>query len=95
MEFRDELPPGKGGYRKGGAGEAKYKAEADELRQHPGEWGLVTTFTHDKGASARSTAVNAQNGRLAAFRPKGAFLASTRTTADGVNLWVCYTGKES
>lgn len=93
MEFVKELPEPV----KGGRGRAKsrgaWQDEADEIRERAGEWGLLKVFPANKKSSARSTGINIQHGRMAAFRPAGSFIASTRTTVEGIALWVMYKGE--
>lgn len=83
-EFASNLPPEKP--------RGKYQLEAADLRARPGEWGKVGVWPKDKYTTARSTAINIQNGKLVAFRPKGTFEAATRKTRDGIVIWARYVG---
>ena len=60
---------------------------ADELRNHPNQWALVS----DNALSVYAAQI--KSGRLVAFRPPGSFDARVRN-GNGVrgNLYVRYTG---
>lgn len=64
----------------------KYQAEAEWLRDHPGQWIVLRETTTDD--AAWSAAEQIRNGRRAAFRPAGTFAAS----AEGLQVKVCYVG---
>jgi hypothetical protein len=61
------------------------QAIADELRARPGEWALV--LQADTNVHAWQKASNIKRGILAAFRPFGAFEATTR---NGLDVWARY-----
>jgi hypothetical protein len=79
MDFASELPAASG------ARPARWQTEADECRSRPGQWGRLTTFTltepadHKRiGSHARMVAHHVRTGRYVAFRPAGAYEATTR-----------------
>jgi hypothetical protein len=82
-----ELPPTDRAAKRNGDNN---QAIADELRARPGEWALV--LHADTNAHAWQKASNIKRGIIAAFRPFGAFEATTR---NGVDVWARYVGGES
>jgi hypothetical protein len=86
MEFRSELPA------VGASRPARWLAEADECRAHPGQWALLTTLTVPRdattaerkrvGSHARMIAHHVRTGRYVAFRPAGEFESSSRTATN-------------
>jgi hypothetical protein len=66
----------------------KHTAFADALRKRPGKWAY---FVHENSRYAMVTEIKA--GRLAAYRPVGAFEATARTQPDGTQkIYVRYVG---
>ena len=86
MDFTAGLPPK-------ATRPARWVAEANECRLHPGEWALLASFSGFQsdcetsadvrrlGVRARLLAHSVRTGRLAAFRPAGSFEAATRSSA--------------
>lgn len=71
-----EAPPESGGFER--KKKNVYTEEAEELRRHPGEWGLVDVVPVDREPHARTVAHNIIHGNYVAFRPEGAFNAVSR-----------------
>lgn len=76
-----------------------YEDEANELRDHPKQWGLLRSWpVNGKNKSAPYSAANQINqGKFVAFRPKGAFEAVSRREKDEhgrevVNVYARYLG---
>lgn len=80
-----------------------WKEEAEQARQNPGVWFMFREWpdpTQKQKASARAYAVNIRQGKVAAFRPGGAFSAVSRTieteekgkTTTLVKVYVMYLG---
>ena|ERR1700685_3111690 len=73
---------------------ANHAATATALRQKPGAWGIIAAFpvtTGEKGSSnARALASSINNGRLAPFRPRGAFEATSALEDATVNVYARY-----
>ncbi|MGW0899742.1 hypothetical protein ACWD0G_22640 [Streptomyces goshikiensis] len=70
-------------------------ADADNaaraLRARPGDWALVAERPAIGPAS--NLAYRIRTGKLAAFRPAGAFEAHSRSTGDhGAGVWARYVG---
>ena len=77
----------------------RYAQEAQEYREHPGWWGILTDFPPERNSTARTTAARIRTGGFSSFRPAGHFDARTATeeNEDGktvVNLYVRYVGEE-
>ncbi|MFJ2719436.1 helix-turn-helix transcriptional regulator [Streptomyces sp. NPDC087437] len=51
------------------SGLVAYRDRAEELRQHPGQWGNVATYATSKSAS--QSAYRLRSGHFSAFRPQG------------------------
>ena len=66
----------------------KYGKQADELRENPGKWGVVTSFPvseEDPGKDAlpaRNVTYDINRGRYISYRPRGAFKAVSRMGYD-------------
>lgn len=71
------------------APESKYAPAAAELRERPGEWGLL--FVGSK-ATAASLGNIIRSGVIAAFRPAGDYDAVTRTVAGRTRTYARYLG---
>lgn len=86
MKWED--PPESAGVKKTNV----YAEEAEELRSHPGEWGIVDTFPRSRDAHARSVSNNITRGKYVTFRPAGAFEAVSRkgTGDDGTQVIKVY-----
>jgi len=71
----------------------KWQQFADALRARPGHWALMSEDI------AVSVATQINKGTSAAFRPAGAFEATTRTADDSRRgrgaIWVRYVGSEA
>lgn len=63
-------------------GRKAYRERAALLRQHPGQWGTVTTYPSSQAAT--QSAYRLRHGAFTAFRPKGAWEAKA-FTEDGVH----------
>jgi hypothetical protein len=79
MDFTSDLPTA-------GKRPPRWHAEAAECRSHPGQWGLLTTFTvlnmtdrRRVGSHARMVAHHIRTGRYVAFRPAGSYESSSRS----------------
>lgn len=77
MKWED--PPESGGFTKK---QNVYVEEAEELRSHPGVWGIVDTFPRSRDAHARSVTNGIIKGKYVAFRPEGSFDAVSRKGTD-------------
>jgi hypothetical protein len=74
-------PPGSNRYTKNA-----YEDEAKELRDHPGEWGVVVEFPLERNGDkakkdnneGRRVANQIRTGKYLKFRPKGSFEAVSR-----------------
>lgn len=87
-----EEPPESGGFEK--KKRNVYTKEAEELRSHPGVWGLVDIIPVDRDAHARTVANSIIHGKYAAFRPEGSFNAvSRKVPGDDGNLVIKVYGK--
>lgn len=62
---------------------SKWEDEAEELKAHPGEWGIMASFPPDKDPNARSLSQAMRWGRVAAFRPQGDFESTSAKQPDG------------
>ncbi|MFD8023702.1 hypothetical protein ACFV6G_25170 [Streptomyces lavendulae] len=64
---------------------------ARALRERPGDWAHISD--HDQKSQAANLAYRIRQGKLRAFRPAGAFEATSRTT-DGTSgaVWARYVG---
>ncbi|MFE6362909.1 response regulator transcription factor [Streptomyces sp. NPDC057806] len=58
-----------------------YRERAAVLRETPGEWGTVATYSG--GPAARQSAYRLRTGAFKAFRPAGLWEAEAFTTSDG------------
>ncbi|GCD35615.1 hypothetical protein OEIGOIKO_03361 [Streptomyces chrestomyceticus JCM 4735] len=64
---------------------------AQALRGRPGDWAHIDT--HDTMNRASNQAHRVRTGKLAAFRPAGAFEAKAHGTEDGgAEVWARYVG---
>ncbi|MEV0445523.1 hypothetical protein AB0I84_08890 [Streptomyces spectabilis] len=64
---------------------------AAALRDRPGEWAHVDTHPNSNRASNQAHRI--RTGKLAAFRPAGAFEATIRNDGeDVINVYARYTG---
>jgi hypothetical protein len=63
---------------------------AADLTATPGKWARVGTY--GTGDSARTTASLIRTGKLAAFRPAGAFEAESRSIRGTHTVWARYVG---
>lgn len=89
MEWKDPPPvdiSGRSPKRK-----PKYAAEARELRERPGEWGVILTTGRDEYSSANSLAAHIRKGDYTAF-PKDDFDATVRSEEDIVRVYCRYLG---
>jgi hypothetical protein len=61
-----------------------WQDEADQLRAHPGRWGVVAEYSGDEDKKlAYGLAGHIRGGGYVAFRPKGEFESFVQTEADG------------
>lgn len=65
---------------------------AEKLRLRPGEWARIAQY--DSPASAYATAWRIKAGS-AAYAPKGAFEAESRTDGTKGQVWARYVGEEA
>lgn len=73
--------------RKGAPG--AWSLEADQLRQRPGEWGML-----QPRAAHRMLSTWVKKGQLAAFCPTGDFTARSVSNRDGTyQIWGKYIGE--
>jgi hypothetical protein len=70
-----------------------WKLAAAELRANPGGWAVIAESVAWSYAGGIAGQIKA--GRLAAFRPAGAFEAQTRTVAQSYIVYARYVGGES
>lgn len=61
--------------------------KAQQLREHPGEWGLVGTY--GSTSSATSMARTIRSGATTAWQPRGAYEATSR----GPEVYARYVGE--
>ncbi len=81
-----------------------FQAEAQAMRENPGQWMRVTEYPKTRHETARMMATRISHAKLVAFRPRGSFQAVSRTvttwnvTAHGevatavVRVYARYTG---
>lgn len=86
----EDPPPNKSGGHKAPRRTQYWRDVAAELRAHPDKWAVVLEGDNWSGIGGMSSAITA--GRLAAFRPDGAFQAQTRTTPAGFTIYARYVG---
>jgi hypothetical protein len=85
-EILFETPPAQ---RRGtGQRTGKHFEAAEKLRARPGEWGVVAICSTP--SSSASLAYLIRRGGLAAYRPKGAFEAVSRTVDDERRVYARY-----
>ncbi|MHA4776033.1 hypothetical protein L1085_016175 [Streptomyces sp. MSC1_001] len=73
-----------------GANKRRHTETAAQLRERPGEWAHI--FSMGSVTSATSRAYDIQNGRIAAYRPPGAFEARSRTADGTYRVYARYIG---
>jgi hypothetical protein len=73
---------------------SSHQEEADELRAHPGQWGIVKEFPVEKVQSANAMQQQIQTGVLRAFRPVHSFISKTRTVEGTVKVYAKYEPEE-
>lgn len=89
-EIRWEEPPAPTRW---GMPVANHADVAAKLRERPGRWAIVSVYsTH---VSALSVAYQIRSGKLAAYRPKGAFEASARTVDGEHRVYARFVGDAS
>ena len=70
---------------------AKIALAAIALREHPGQWALITG---DSGLSNRTYASYIKTARITAWRPAGSFDAVSRKRPDGqFDIYARYVGE--
>lgn len=69
-----------------------WKAEAAELRAHPGQWAVIAERPRYERSRAYDLSVNVKQGRIAAFRPSGSFEAAVRLDGDMHKVYARYVG---
>jgi hypothetical protein len=73
-----------------------YETEAQQLRDSPGTFAVISTFELNKSAAARGLVSQIRSGRLAVFRPAGVFEAESHQEningRDVVAVYARYTG---
>jgi hypothetical protein len=69
-----EEPSVSGGFEKQNA----YEEEAEELRNHPGVWAVITLIPVARDSHARSVANSISRGKYVSFRPGGSYEAVSR-----------------
>lgn len=88
LEFVAELPPEDARTRTG-----RHQAIAAALRQRPGTWALIATYTTRKAASPLASDVRTGR-RRPAYSPAGAYQAEVRATGDEARVYARYVGRE-
>lgn len=86
--LRWEAPP-EAGYAGGSAKRRPWPIVARDLRDHPGEWGVVLV---DGGTNSGSTVVRITGGHTQWFEPAGSFLAVQRSVNGQVIVYAVYLG---
>lgn len=81
-----------------------YEDEAEELKAHPGEWGVIAEFKLDlerqskDNNDGRRVANAVRQGKYVKFRPRGSFEAVSRVVStpagDIVKVHARYVGKD-
>jgi hypothetical protein len=69
----------------------KHAPIAAELRENPGQWGRVSSYT--TGRVATHMAYSVRSARIKAYAPAGAFEAEGRTESGQHRLYVRYVGQ--
>lgn len=91
MTIRFEEPPlHRGGNRNGGRENPKYRADAAALMSRPGEWAIV--HAGGRRSLADGLAYQIKSGKIAAYRPAGAFEAMARTVDGEYRTYARYVG---
>ena len=86
----EEPPPGRRGPAKGPRRTEHWHACAEQLRERPGDWAVL--IEGGDYLTVGGMANQIVRGRLAAFRPDGAFEARTLSTSDGFAVYARYVG---
>lgn len=73
-------------------GMQRLRSIADELRANPGRWAVVYDGVTPQVASRRAGDIRI--GSLGAFRPAGAFEATTRATAGQCRVYARYVNEK-
>lgn len=89
----EEPPARESGPGMGRAGTGKYAEIAQRLKVRPGEWAIVATF--DRRNTAHMLAYRIKRGVQYAFRPAGAFEATSRTMDGEHRTYARYVGEQS
>lgn len=71
----------------------QWQEEAAELRERPGEWGVIRQFPVKRRKQAYAFQNQVSGGRLRAFRPAASFEATSRTTGTVIKVYARYTGE--
>lgn len=69
----------------------RHADDAVELREHPGQWGHVST--HATRGSAASIAHLISKGALTAYAPEGTYEATSRTVNGEFRVYARYVGE--
>ncbi len=87
--LRWEVPPGPG-YVPSGPRRRPWPIVARELRDNPGEWGVVL---EDGGSNAGSTVARINGGQTRWFGPAGAYFSVQRTINGRIFVYAVYVGE--
>lgn len=66
---------------------------AEELRTYAGEWARVDSYSTPSSASSMAQSIRRAN--LAAYRPPGAFEATSRKVGNEFRVYARYVGEDS
>lgn len=89
----EDPPPNKSGNKNKPRRTEHWREVAAELRERPGDWGVVLESDSWNSTGGIAPAITA--GRLAAFRPNRHFEAQTRTTPAGYTVYARYVGGDA
>jgi hypothetical protein len=76
--------------RPGSSSPDKYRAEAEELKAHPGKWAVLAEFKDRSQAYRLKSSV--EKAKYPAFAPAGSFEGKTHTNG-AVKVYVRYVGE--
>jgi hypothetical protein len=85
--LRWEAPP-RAQHRPGSSGRSRYERIADELRQRPGQWGVVL----EAGGNRTAMATHIRRGHILCFTPAGDFDAVARQRRGRTTIYARFLG---